>query len=68
MSGVSLYAFTVPNIQKRERELYELAKFGLPTILKKEFSTAHETLNLKVAKLFMGKKISSGIIILRHHQ
>jgi hypothetical protein len=61
LSGPSLYAFTVPNLSKREKELARLAKDGLYEIMRLDFLPTHESLNMKVAKLFLGTKISSGI-------
>jgi hypothetical protein len=60
MSGTSLFAFVVPNLQKKEKELQLLAQKGLGAIAKKEFQTSHETLNMKQARLFIGKKINTG--------
>lgn len=60
LSGPSLYAFTVPNMPKREKELTQLAHDGLYAVMRKEFQPAHEPLNMKLAKLFLGTKISSG--------
>jgi hypothetical protein len=60
LSGTSLFAFVVPNLQKREKELQLLAQKGLGAIAKKEFQTSHETLNMKQARLFIGKKINTG--------
>lgn len=60
LSGPALYAFNVPNIQKKEKDLDLLARKGLGAILKKEFQQSHETLNMKQARLFIGKKINTG--------
>jgi len=60
LSGTSLFAFVVPNLLKRVKELDALAERGLGAIAKKEFQASHDTLNMKQARLFLGKRINTG--------